>query len=274
MPTIAALRKEVARLKATLEAGRQTETPLLEKLRNDPATVLTTAGITPDDWQAKLMRSSFQRAMLLCSRQVGKSVVSGAIALRLALVEPRALVIVLSASERQAKEFLQTNVVDLWETLGRPVGGEATATTLRLNNRSRIIALPDNEKTVRVYAGVRMIVIDEAAQVSDELYFTVLPMLAVRKGRLLALSTPFGKRGWFYSAWTGPEDWERVGVPASACKRLTPEFLEEMRHKLGDHWYAQEFCMQFVDLISSLFREEDILAAFNCDVEPLALPGD
>jgi hypothetical protein len=39
-------------------------------------------------------------------------------------------------------------------------------------------------------------------------------MLAVSAGRLVALSTPYGKRGWFYQAWTG----EGL-APAGTCGR-------------------------------------------------------
>ena len=37
-------------------------------------------------------------------------------------------------------------------------------------------------------------VIDEAARVEDALYYSVRPMLAISHGRLVALSTPFGRR--------------------------------------------------------------------------------
>ena len=62
---------------------------------------------------------------------------------------------------------------------------------------SRIISLPGDEKNIRGYSGVTLLVIYEAARVSDVLYRSVRPMLAVSKGRLVCLSTPFGKRGWF-----------------------------------------------------------------------------
>ncbi len=42
--------------------------------------------------------------------------------------------------------------------------------------------------------------IDEAARVSDELYRAVRPMLATSGGRIVLLSTPFGKRGFFFRA--------------------------------------------------------------------------
>jgi hypothetical protein len=74
---------------------------------------------------------------------------------------------------------------------------------LHLDNGSRIIGLPASEGKVRVYSSVALLVIDEASRVGDGLYRAMRPMLAVSRGRLLALSTPFGKRGWFYEALLG-----------------------------------------------------------------------
>ena len=75
-----------------------------------------------------------------------------------------------------------------------PLVGES-ALRYELTNGSRIIALPGTEENIRGYSAVDLLVIDEAARVIDELYYATRPMLAVSGGRLLALSTPFGKRG-------------------------------------------------------------------------------
>jgi hypothetical protein len=48
-----------------------------------------------------------------------------------------------------------------------------------------------------------LVIVDEAARVPDDLYRAVRPMLAVSQGRLIALSTPFGQRGWFYDELHG-----------------------------------------------------------------------
>src|SRR5207249_8810164 len=116
-----------------------------------------------------------------------------------------------------------------------------TELQLHLVNRSRIIALPESERTIRGYSGARLLVVDEAARVDDGLYRSVRPMLAVSRGRLLALSTPFGRRGWFFDAWEGAEDWQRLKITADQCPRITPEFLAEERRALGERWFAQEY---------------------------------
>jgi hypothetical protein len=48
---------------------------------------------------------------------------------------------------------------------------------------------------------MNLLVIEEVSRVPDELFYAVRPMLAVSGGTLVALSTPWGKRGWFYEAW-------------------------------------------------------------------------
>jgi hypothetical protein len=70
-------------------------------------------------------------------------------------------------------------------------------------------------------------------------------MLAVSGGRLICLSTPYGKRGFFYEAWAGREDWLRVEVPATRVKRIAPAFLEEERRALGESWFRQEYLCSF-----------------------------
>src|SRR5260221_14587680 len=81
---------------------------------------------------------------------------------------------------------------------------------LELESGSRIIALPGKEGTIRGYSGAGLILIDEAARLPEETYQAVKPMLAVSRGRLIALSTPFGTRGWWYEEWRGAEaDWRR-----------------------------------------------------------------
>jgi hypothetical protein len=142
-----------------------------------------------------------------------------------------------------------------------------SALKLELENGSRIISLPGKEQNVRGYAGVSLLIVDEAARVSDDLYYSVRPMLAVSSGRLIALSTPFGTRGWWYNAWKSTEDWQRWEIPADRCPRIKPEFLEEEKRVLGSYWFQQEYMCQFLDAQTQVFRREDVDAMFTEQVE-------
>src|SRR5262249_6770208 len=152
----------------------------------------------------------------------------------------------------------------------RPVPAvRETALQLELANVSRVLSLPGTEGTVRGFSKVSLLIIDEAARVSDPLYYAVRPMLAVSRGRLVALSTPFGQRGWFHAEWTGAGDWERVRVTADQVPRITKEFLAEERRALGERFYAQEYMTSFESTIDAVFDYRDIQAALSDNVQPL-----
>jgi hypothetical protein len=253
------------------QARRAAENPLLRLLRADPALILERAGMTPDPWQASLLRSASKRMLLLCSRQSGKSQIAAALALKAALLDPPALVLILSRAQRQAGELFRDKLVPLFNALGRPVKAvQESALSMTLANGSRLISLPGREETIRGYSGVKLLVLDEAARVPDPLYRAVRPMLAVSQGRLIAMSTPFGKRGWFHEEWTGRAPWWRVRITARQCPRIDPAFLAEELDAMGSKWFAQEYDpLSFEDAEGQVFSGEDIEHSLSDDIVPL-----
>lgn len=234
----------------------------------DPAALASKTGLPPDPWQADFLRSTDPRILLNCSRQSGKSTVTALLAVHTALYDPGALVLLLSPSLRQSQELFR-KALDTYRSLENPVPVEAeSALRLELENGSRIVSLPGKEQTVRGFSGVRLLAIDEAARVADDLYFSIRPMLAVSGGRLVALSTPFGTRGWWYEAWRSQESWRRFQIPAEQCPRISADFLDEERRTMGDWWFRQEYGCDFLDAETQPFSREDIDRAFEEEVEP------
>jgi Terminase large subunit, T4likevirus-type, N-terminal len=262
------LRSLVARLEEQV-AARPAARRTLDELAVDPDQVMTRANMTPDPWQHQVLASTMAQILLLCSRQAGKSTVAAALAVRAALLQPNALVLVLSPSLRQSGELFR-KVLNHFNALGRPVPvrGES-ALRIEFANGSRVVSLPGDEGTIRGFSGVTLLIIDEAARVMDDLYCAVRPMLAVSHGKLIALSTPFGQRGWFFEAWRSTEEWERIRVTADQCPRITEAFLSEEKRALGDRWFRQEYMCSFEDTIDAVFSYEDIQAALSDDVKPL-----
>jgi hypothetical protein len=117
--------------------------------------------MTPDPWQEQLLHSDAGQMLLLASRQSGKSLVSAVLALQTALLRPRSPVLLLSPSLRQSSELFR-KVLDLFNALGRPMRVTAeSALRLELANGSRVVSLPGDEKNIRGYSGVALLVIDE-----------------------------------------------------------------------------------------------------------------
>jgi hypothetical protein len=228
-----------------------------------------TLGIVPDPWQAQLLRSEAARVLLGCARQSGKSTMAAILALHRALSSPSSLVLILAPAERQAKELF-TKVATFYRTLGHVMAADSYRKLgMELANGSRIEALPGTEKTIRGFSGVDLLLVDEASRVADELYYAVRPMLAVSGGRLMMLSTPFGKRGVFYEEWTSGEGWERYEVPASQCPRISPEFLVEERAALPSWVYRQEYECSFEETEDQVFTTEMVEQAVSSEVTPL-----
>jgi hypothetical protein len=191
------------------------------------------------------------------------------VALHRALYHPGSLILCLAPALRQSQELFG-KVLGFYRDLARPILAQAERKlSLELENESRIVTLPGTEKTVRGFSGVDLIIVDEAARVADELYYAVRPMLAVSGGRLLMLSTPFGKRGEFHEEWTKGTGWERYEVPASECPRISREFLEEERRALPARVYRQEYECSFEEVDDAVFAYDLIEEAITEDVAPL-----
>jgi hypothetical protein len=236
----------------------------------DPTLIASDCGITLDKWQAELMRSTAPRILLLCARQTGKTTTTGFIALATAIHKPASLVLILSPSQRQSAEMQRTIMSFHSKLQGAPALNSESVLKSEFSNGSRIIALPGTEKTIRGYAAADLIIIDEASRVEDELLAATRPMLATSKGRLIALTTPAGKRGWFFESWTtGGDDWHRVRVPASDCPRITPEFLAEELRELGAMRFSEEYGLEFRDNLEAVFPQTIIENAFSMEVQPL-----
>ena len=227
-------------------------------------------GVVLDPWQRDVVCSNAGRQLLLCCRQSGKSTTSAGLAMHTALYHAGALILIVSPSERQSKELFR-KCIGIYRALGRPVAPETeNKLALELVNGSRVVALPGQEHTIRSFSGVDLILEDEAARVDDDLYAAVRPMLAVSAGRLVLLSTPWGRRGHFYDAWEhGGDDWERVKITAAECPRIPAAFLEEERRALPELRYRSEYLVEFTDVEDGAFATADIDAAFVPTVTPL-----
>ena len=234
----------------------------------DPVEMAKDCELEPDAWQTDVLRSRSDRLLMLCCRQAGKSTVAALVALWTALYDP-GLILLLSPSLRQSSEIFR-KVLHFWHLLpGAPESLAESVLRLELGNGSRIVSLPGSGETVRGYSAARLIIADEAARVPDDLLVAVRPSLATSNGRLLALSTPWGQRGWFWEAWHAGSDYERVSIKASECPRISPAFLEAERREQGEFIYQQEYGCEFLAAENALFDLAIIQAAFTEEVAPL-----
>jgi hypothetical protein len=244
----------------------------LELEKSDACLMAMRGGITPDAWQSDLLRSSARQMILNCSRQSGKSTISAVLAVHEAVYTPGSLTLLLAPSLRQSTELFR-KVKDIFVALQSPYTPqiiEESSLRLELDNFSRIVSLPGTEATVRGFSSVGLLVVDEAAVCDDALFYSIKPMLAISNGRIILLSTPRGRRGFFFDTWTsGAGDWHRTRITAQECPRISAEWLANEKRTMPDFWFRQELECEFVESIVSVFSYDDIERATSSDVKPL-----
>lgn len=234
----------------------------------DPASIMTDAGMPADPWQRDVLNSDARRMLLLCSRQSGKSTTCASLAVNQAIYDP-GLVLLIAPAQRQSAELFR-KVNDVYRALPNvPRVVQESAMKMELANGSRIIALPGTEGTIRGYSGAKTVIVDEASRVDDALFAAVRPMLATTNGRFVALTTPYGKRGWFYESWAFGEGWHRTQVTAHDCPRIDAGWLADEKRLIGDWQFRQEYLCEFVDTDEQFFSSELIEAAITDEVAPL-----
>lgn len=246
--------------------------PIAGYMRHSLSTVIFSReclGINPDPWQEQVMMSSAKRILLNCSRQSGKSTSSAIIALHRAVFYPESLILLFSPSLRQSSELFKKVQAFYRLVPDQPRLPEDNKLSMTLKNGSRIVSLPSSEANIRGFSAVSLVIEDEASRVDDNLYRAVRPMLAVSSGKIMLMSTPWGKRGHFFEEWTGGNLWERIEIPATVCPRISPVFLEEEMKSQGAWWFSQEYMCQFMETTDSLFNYDTIMAAMDDDLQPL-----
>lgn len=221
---------------------------------------------TPDPWQVEVLKDTVSSWILNASRQSGKTeVVAGKVLWELLCCG--SFVLVVSRSQDQALEF-HRRVMGLYYRLPLVEPTEdPTKSQLLLQNGARLLCLPNNEATVRCYSKVDLLVLDEAARVPDNLFGAVRPMLAVSGGRTVALSTPFGQRGWFHKEWTEGRHWQRKEIPWWSCPRIPKSFINDEREKHGELWVRQEYGCEFLSIEESYFNVEAFGELIDADLE-------
>lgn len=259
-----------------------------------PVHYLKSLGWKPFDWQVEALYPCPQ-LLLNCCRQAGKSTVVAAKAIHRTKYYPNSLVLIITPSERQSKEVMKK--IEAFMEYDNSLPQMIINNTLEKEfiNKSRIIALPGSEKTVRGYSDPNIIILDESSRISEELFEAITPMMAGEVTELIQMSTPYGKRGFFYEAYEHDPNWKKIevvgqdilgdwkgekeyqeakaikGVKAWYSPRHTKGFLLRELHRPGksERWFRQEYCGGFMETDDCLFSFDDIQAAFVEAAKPI-----
>ena len=224
-----------------------------------------------DPRQAEILSGNMHRVLLCCSRQWGKSTIAAIAATHHLLTRPGAFVAVVSPAQKQSAELIR-KVRFFLDTLQVPYHSDPIHKhSLELAGGNRIIALTSRQATNRGPSAVTFLIFDEAAYIADEVYDACTPFLGTTNGDIWLISTPNGKRGFFWEFWAGDGPWTRYLVTAKENPRLSEEFLQEELRARGSRRFRQEYECEFLDDLGSLFDVSLFLTAVTDDFKPLGI---
>ena len=192
----------------------------------------------PDDWQRAILGADPRRSpddafiAVLCSRQLGKSTTVAGLAWD-DLTRGKQILIA-APSERQSRELLRRCTAFRNADPAPPKIVRANLTELEADNGGRIVCVPATDQARGFTCDT--LVVEEACFLPDEAIAALLPMRKA-EGRVLMISTPKGREGFFYETWTDGKVRKiaarSVDVPRVRAKvEFERKFMSDLRFRV------------------------------------------
>ena len=230
--------------------------------------------LEPYDFQKVFLDDNSKRICFKSGRQVGKTLCTAIKALHFAIFNPNVVVLCISYSERQAG-ILFGRVKQLLDKVRKsefkvPIKRE-TARMVEIGNASEIHTVPagDDGSGARGYTA-DIVILDEASRMNELIFEAVQPCLAATDGTLILLSTPFGKRGFFYESFVD-DAFSVYDVPSNANPPITEDFLLDMQKRMTKTSFRQEYLGEFISEADRLFSDE-LIDSCTAEYEYLKTP--
>lgn len=163
-----------------------------------------------------------------------------------------------SSKEKMANENLKRTAQIFRDSprLNALLADDPTDSYIRLHNGTEFIALPRKVSSFRSWPRVKSVFLDEAAHYEllddDSFFAAALGRLANTNGYLDIVSTPHGRRGYFFKIFTdavaGKNNFKWWMVPYTQgieAGLITQEFIDEARLAMSPAMFSQEFECEF-----------------------------
>lgn len=228
-------------------------------------------------FQDMILNDESTRILLCCARQIGKTTTVAIKALHYAYFNSPKNIIIVSATKNQSKEviyrmrqLLRTARFTTWTELSPTARDSKSELVIRSKDKksqSRIISLPATDAGRGYTADIA--IVDEAAFIENGDYIfnqVVEPMTSRTKGSIMLLSTPNGKRGFFWNCYHSDYysvyhfDWQ-------VNPETKEEEMKEKRTRMTTREFQAEYEARFVASKSAYFTHEEIKKAISDEAD-------
>lgn len=245
-----------------------------ERILSDPtAFMYWVTGNMPYNLQKTFLRDSHSRLVWCSGRKVGKTEVIAVKALYKAFTEPDTEILILAPYLEQAAIVYRRimgmvkNTPFIYSKVDR-----MTQTMVFFKNNSKIFCRTAGRSSggwsVRGYGttGQVVLIMDEAAEMSDDVWTAVMPMLTTAKEYHVWLtSTPFGKRGRFYEAFYD-KMYHPYSIKSMDCPITNKTFLLEEKGRLTEMEWRQEYEGEFLEELDVYITRDLYLSCVDNDL--------
>lgn len=203
----------------------------------DPVARFERAIGSADDWQRDVLTTDpstspdDQFVTVLASRQTGKSTTIGSLAYD---DMTRGKTCLLAApSQRQSQELLRRITAFVQSDPVPPKLIRSSLSEIETADGGRVISIPATDGARGFTCDT--LILDEAAWLDDDAIAALLPMRKA-DGRVLMMSTPRGREGFFYDTWNAGKTRRifarSVDIPRLAAKvEYDRRFMSEIRFR-------------------------------------------
>lgn len=267
---------------------------------------LESIGFRLFEWQRAVLDDPSTRICIDGARQGGKSTIMSGVCCHYAKYHPKSLSVILTPSLKQSNE----DIIKINEFISHDPdyprvlksGGDGE---IKLLNGARILVVTASDDAARGFSAPGIVLFDEASRIDDSVFKAVKPMLTgCRRSKIYEISTPNGKKGFFYEHFTGKSRrWSRYlvrggfdaavgsdGIPVVIPTEFKPDegkykFFISPRHLDEDEQmenlesidydirnYNQEYGCEFVTAENQAFDQQLIDSMFGRSVPEDEMP--
>jgi len=219
--------------------------------------------------QREVFESDARFKVVAAGRRFGKTLFAAATAIMVAASKPEAIVWWVSPSHDQSRIALRM-VAKAIPREHREVN--KTLSEIYLSNGGRI-AFKSGERSDNLRGeGLDLVIVDEAAFVSEALWTQALrPTLSDKGGKALLIST-FDGENWFYDLWCRSRDpeqkaWAGWKFPTGANPYIPADEIEEARRNLPKEEFEQEYMANPMAFAGAVFDGEEVDRAWQLGKE-------